>query len=106
MTNKRYPNKLTVALENRLLELDLLSASLDRSFNYSDAARNVQGYSLTIDADKLSKEVIRDFEQVTESINKFFKVNLDIDGEQKEGSGKFSNSFSICGLTVDLELYS
>jgi|GEM_PF-3609530 len=108
MSNRKYPGKLTVNKKDEQLEFDVLSASLDRSFTYNDVERkkNLNGYSLIIDSEGLSKEIIRDFEEITGNVKEFFKVSLNVDGEPKEGEGKISRYFTLFGFAVDLELYN
>ena len=110
MADKRIAGKLTINNDGIPLELDVLSGILDRSysaFNFNSGSReNIDGYNLTIDVSDMSKNALRNMEEITHNIDKIFQVTLNLDGQNKQGKAKIAESLGFSGVTLDLELHN
>lgn len=110
MEDKNILGKLTINVAGEPLELDIISGDLDRSytaFNFeTESPENINGYNLIVDVSSLSKDAVRDLEEISNSMNDFFKVNLSFEGQDSAGTAKIAQVSSISGIGIDLEMHS
>ena len=108
MDSREIVGKLTINIDDKPIELDILSGSLERSctsFNF-ESQENIDGYNLAIDVSECSKDVMRDIDNVSSTLDRMFRVILKLDGEEKEGNAKISQNLAFCGVSLDIELHS
>ena len=109
MKNREFADKLTIDNGRQSLNLDILSADLDRSYSAfeleSKSSRNIDGYSIMVNTDNLEKDALRNLEEIVNAVNQMFNVTLNLNGEQKQGKAKISENLCLSGICLDLELH-
>jgi hypothetical protein len=104
------PDHLTIELDNKVINFDLVFGYLNRNdeiYNFSESRKEtIEGYNVELDLDNINNEFVINLENVLVEIDKFHNITLNLDGVIKKGRAKISRHFCFGGISLDLEVYS
>lgn len=110
MSDDIKQDKLLIEYDGDKLNFDVEFGYIDRvyaEYNFSMQKQElVEGYSLSLNPENLDGKVLKELEEVSDSVNKFFNVTLNLDGLIHKGKAKIARKFGIGIFNVDVEIHS
>lgn len=110
MSKKIKQDKLSIEFEGEKLDFDVDFGYIDRVYSAFDFTKGqneiIEAYSLNLNPENLDGKVLKELEEISENLNKFFNVSLDLDGLIHKGKAKIARKFGIGGFNIDVEIHS
>ncbi|MFA6989052.1 MAG: hypothetical protein WC197_03185 [Candidatus Gastranaerophilaceae bacterium] len=110
MNEEVKKDKLSIDYDGEKLDFDVDFGYIDRvysEFNFSSGKKEIiEGYNISVNPENLDGKVLKELEEISENLNKFFNISLNLDGLIHKGKAKIARKFGIGGFNLDVEIHS